>query len=227
MALKKEITKIDKIIRDTKITGVVACIKVKSEVDYAAYAKAMYDGGALIVEVTMTCPRPLKAIENIASKYGDKVWVAAGTVLDPNTVRAVIDHGGSLIVSPTVNSKVIDAANNYGVPIYSGAFTATECKLALDCGATMVKIFPAHLGGPAYMTNLKMVLPTIELIPSGGINEETAPDYIRCGASAVSGARTFVNEEAINKEGIDWITKRVSIFIKLVKKAVKNRNELP
>ena len=77
------------------------------------------------------------------------------------------------------------------------------------------------------MTNLKMVLPTIELIPSGGINEETAPDYIRCGASAVSGARTFVNEEAINKEGIDWITKRVSIFIKLVKKAIKNRNELP
>ena len=119
MALKKEKTKIDKIIRDTKITGVIPCIKVNSEVDYAAYAKAMYDGGALIVEVTMTCPRPLKAIESIANKYGDKVWVAAGTVLDPNTVRAVIDHGGSLIVSPTVNSKVIDAANNYGVPIYS------------------------------------------------------------------------------------------------------------
>lgn len=225
--MKTELSTKEKIIKETKLTGVLPCIKVKREVDYVAYAKAMYNGGARIVEVTMTSPGALKAIENIASKLEGKIWVAAGTVLDSNTAKAVVDHGGSLIVSPTVNPKVIDTAISNGVPVYSGAFTASECKLALDNGASMVKIFPAHLGGPAYMTNLKMVLPSIDLIPSGGINEKTASEYIRSGACAVSGARTFLNEKAIKKEGLDWISRKVAIFISLVKEAKNNRDELP
>ena len=187
--------------------------------DFLAYARAMYDGGARVIEITMTTPRVLEGIEAVGSEFRGRLYVAAGTVLDAATAREVILHGGSLIVSPTVREEVIRTANRYGVPVYSGAFTATECQTAMELGAAMVKIFPAALGGPKYMTNLKMVLPEINLIPSGGISEENAAEFIRCGACAVSGARTFMNRTMIEREGLGWITSQVARFIGIVRKA--------
>ena len=150
------------VIEQTKATGILPCIKLKEQDDVLAYAQAMYDGGARVIEVTMTTPGALAAIESIASQFRGRLWVGAGTVLDPVTAREVILHGGSLIVNPAVIPDVIDMANRYQVPVYSGAFTATECLQAMRAGASMVKIFPAELGGPKYMTNLRMVYPESE-----------------------------------------------------------------
>ena len=91
----------------------------------------------------------------------------------------------------------------------------------------MVKIFPAGLGGAKYMTNLKMVYPEINLIPSGGVSLENAADFIRCGACAVSGARAFMNREKIREEGLEWLSRRVSDFIRTVGDAKKDRPETP
>lgn len=217
----------EQVVEYTKSTGIVPCIKLQQRDDFISYARAMYKGGARVIEVTMTTPGALEAIEAISSEYKGKLWVAAGTVLDAATAREVILHGGSLIVSPTVRTEVIQTASRYGVPVYSGAFTATECLTAMEAGATMVKIFPAKLGGPGYMTNLKMVFPEINLIPSGGITPENAADYIRCGACAVSGARTFMDTEKIAAEGLDWLTKRVAQFMKIVGQAKKQTKDLP
>ena len=133
----------------------------------------------------------------------------------------MILHGGSLIVNPAVVPEVIELANRYGVPVYSGAFSATEVLGAMQAGASMVKIFPAQLGGPKYMTNLKMVYPEVNLVPSGGISLENAAEFIRCGACAVSGARTFMNREKIAEEGLGWITEQVARFIERVAEAKK------
>ena len=209
----------ERVIAATKSTGVLPCIKTLKPADFLAYARAMYDGGARVIEITMTTPGVLAGIEAVRAEFGEKLFVAAGTVLDAATAREVILHGGSLIVSPTVREEVIRTANRYGVPVYSGAFTASEAQLAMELGATMVKIFPAALGGPKYMTNLKMVLPEINLIPSGGISEENAGEFIRCGACAVSGARTFMNQEKIAAEGLGWITGQVARFIEIVRRA--------
>ena len=154
-------------IEQTKATGILPCIKLKAKDDFLAYAQAMYDGGARVIEVTMTTPGALEAIEAISAAFRGRLWVAAGTVLDPATAREVILHGGSLIVNPAVVPDVIDVANRYCVPVYSGAFTATEVLQAMRAGASMIKIFPAQLGGPKYMTNLRMVFPEVNLIPSG------------------------------------------------------------
>ncbi len=215
------------VIEQTKATGVLPCIKLHARCDFLAYAQAMYDGGARVIEVTMTTPGVLEAIEAISSEFKNRLFVAAGTVLDPSTAREVILHGGSLIVSPAVNTEVIATANRYGVPVYSGAFTATECLTAIEAGATMVKVFPAQLGGPQYMTNLRMVFPQINLIPSGGISLDNAAEFIRCGACAVSGARTFMNPEKIAEEGLGWITVQVARYIKLIQEAKQNLPELP
>lgn len=214
-------------IQQTKKTGVLPCIKLHKKDDWLKYAQAMYDGGARVVEVTMTTPGVLEAIEAISDHFGDELLVAAGTVLDPVSAREVILHGGSIIVNPCVIPDVIDLAGRYNVPVYSGCQTATEVFNAMRAGATMCKIFPGALGGAKYMTNLKMVFPDVNLIPSGGITEKNCAEYIKCGACAVSGARTFMDFEKIEKEGIGWITKQVKTFIELVAEAKKDLPEIP
>jgi len=215
------------VIEKTKKTGILPCIKLHEKDDFLAYAQAMYDGGARVIEVTMTTPGVLEAIEALSTEFKGRLWVAAGTVLDVTSVREVILHGGSLIVNPCVIPEVIELSSRYQIPVYSGAFTATECLAAMQAGSSMVKIFPAVLGGPKYMTNLKMVFPQVNLIPSGGVSLENAAEFIRCGACAVSGARTFMNREKIAEEGIEWITKQVAKYVELIKEAKKDLPELP
>ena len=215
------------VIQQTKSTGILPCIKLHKKADYIAYAQAMYDGGARVLEVTMTTPGVLEAIEAISQHFGDELLVAAGTVLDPTSAREVIMHGGSIIVNPCVIDDVIDVANRYNVPVFSGAFSATEVFNAMRKGATMVKIFPGALGGPKYMTNLKMVFPEVNLIPSGGITPENAADFIKCGACAVSGARTFMDFDKIEKEGLVSVTNQVKKFIDIIKEAKKEVHIIP
>ncbi len=214
-------------ISQTKNTGVLPCIKLHEKDDWVKYAQAMYDGGARVLEVTMTTPGVLEAIEAISNHFGDEMLVAAGTVLDPLSAREVIMHGGSIIVNPCVVPDVIDLAGRYNVPVYSGCFTATEVFDAMRAGSAMCKIFPGALGGPKYMTNLKMVYPDVNLIPSGGITEQNCGEFIRCGACAVSGARTFMNFDMIEKEGLGWITKQVKTFIDIVAEAKKDLPIIP
>ncbi len=215
------------IVELTKETGVIPCIKLKQKDDFIAYAQAMYEGGARIVEITSTTPGVIEGVEAISNHFKDKLYVAVGTVLDPSTAREVILHGGSLIVNPCVVPEVADLTNRYQVPLYSGAFTATEVFNAMKIGSTMVKIAPGSMGGPKYMTYLKMLFPNVDLVPSGGITPENAADFIKCGACAVSGARTFMNKEMIETEGLGWITKQVSTFIEIIKKAKEELPELP
>lgn len=215
------------VVTQTKACGILPCIKLHKKDDYIAFAQAMYDGGARIVEVTMTTPGVLEAVEAISSHFGDRLLVAAGTVLDPTSAREVILHGGSVIVNPCVIDDVIDTANRYQIPVFSGAFTATEVFTAMRKGAAMVKIFPGALGGPKYMTNLKMVFPEVNLIPSGGITPENAADFIKCGACAVSGARTFMDFEKIEREGLSSITRQVKLFVDLIREAKKDLPEIP
>lgn len=222
-----QMSKKEYVIAQTKDCGILPCIKLHQKSDFIAYAQAMYDGGARVIEVTMTTPGVLEAIEAISSTFGDKLLVAAGTVLDPTSAREVILHGGSVIVNPCVVPDVIDVANRYNIPVYSGAFTATEVFTAMRAGASMVKIFPGALGGPKYMTNLKMVFPEVNLIPSGGINLQNAAEFIKCGACAVSGARVFMNEEMVEKEGLGWITNTVSQFVKIIKEAKQEEFIIP
>jgi 2-dehydro-3-deoxyphosphogluconate aldolase/(4S)-4-hydroxy-2-oxoglutarate aldolase len=225
--MRNDSTLKERVMADIKSTGVLPCIKLHEKADWIAYAQAMYDGGARALEVTMTTPGALEAIEAISSHFKGRLHVAAGTVLDASSAREVILHGGSIIVNPCVIEDVINLSARYQVPVFSGAFTATECFRAMQLGATAIKVFPGALGGPKYMTNLRMVFPDINLIPSGGITEENAAEFIRCGACAVSGARTFMNPEMIEEHGLGWITKQVALFVGLIKEAKKDLPDLP
>lgn len=209
----------DEVIQLTKSTGVLPAFKLKQEEDILPYVQAMYEGGARVIEVTMTTPGVLDHFEKVSKHFGQNLYLAAGTVLDATSARLAVLAGARILVSPAVVPEVITIAKRYGVACYSGAFTATECLAAMQAGADMIKIFPAALGGPSYMTNLKMVFPEVDLIPSGGISPGNAADFIKCGACAVSGARNFFDREMVRQHGLGWITDRVEQYIKIVAEA--------
>ncbi len=211
----------------TRSTGVLPAMKIKAGGDLVSYVKAMHEGGARVIEITTTTPGIFEAFETVRSQFKDRIFLAAGTTLDETTARLAILAGARVIVSPALRPDVIATAHRYGVAMYCGAFTATEVLTAMEAGADMVKIFPATLGGPKYMTNLKMVYPGVKLCPSGGISLENAADFIRCGADAISGNRNFFDLGMIEKHGTRWISEQVEKYIALVAKARQDMPELP
>lgn len=212
----------------TKKTGVLPAIKLKHlEKDVLPYVQAMVDGGIRVLEITMTTPGVLRYFEAISNAFGSKVYIAAGTTLDSAAARDAFLAGARIIVSPAMIPSVIETAHRYGAACYIGAFTATEVLNAIQAGAEMVKIFPAAVAGPKYMTNLKMVYPQVNLIPSGGINPETAGEYIKAGACAISGARNFFDYEMVKQHGPNWITEQCRKYIQIVAESRKDAPPLP
>lgn len=211
----------------TRSTGVLPAIKLKNAADLLPYAQAMIDGGIRVLEVTMTTPGVLEAFRAIRHSFGDQLLLASGTTLDASAAYAAIQAGASILVSPAFVPDVIATAKRYGAACYCGAFTATEVLQAMTAGADMVKIFPAALAGPKYMTNLKMVYPEVNLIPSGGVSLENAAEFIRCGACAISGARNFFDPEQVAQHGAGWVTEQARRYIQLVAEAKATAYPLP
>lgn len=210
-----------------KTTGVLPAIKLKDSRDLLPYAQALYDGGIRVMEVTMTTPGVLEAFRAIKHAFGDKLHLASGTTISAPAAYAAIQAGVSVIVSPALDLEVAKVAHTYQVALFPGAYTAREVLEAMQAGAHVVKIFPAALAGPAYMTNLKMVYPEVNLIPSGGISLESAVEYIRCGACAISGARNFVDADKIAEHGTGWISEQARRYIALVAEARATAYPLP
>ncbi len=211
----------------TRTIGVLPAMKLKAGGDLVAYARAMYEGGARVVEITTTTPGIFDAFQALAAEFKDRLFLAAGTTLDATTARLAILSGARVIVSPALRPEVIETAHRYGAAAFCGAFTATEVLAAMEAGADMVKIFPASLGGPRYMTNLKMVYPGVRLCPSGGIGLDNAAEFIRSGADAISGNRNFFDPGMIERHGLRWISEQIEKYIAIVSEARRDPPELP
>jgi 2-dehydro-3-deoxyphosphogluconate aldolase/(4S)-4-hydroxy-2-oxoglutarate aldolase len=165
--------------------GLVAILRSTSSDQLVDTAAALADGGIDIVEVTFTVPNALEIISALKKKLGSRMLVGAGTVLDPETARAAILAGAEFIVSPTVNTAVIDLCHRYDKLVFPGAFTPTEILTAWEAGADVVKVFPADGVGPAYLKALKGPFPQIRMMPTGGVNLNTMADFLAAGACAV------------------------------------------
>lgn len=218
----------EKAVYWTKSAGVLPAMKLKQEEgDILPYVRAMTDAGIRVVEITMTTPGVLRHFEAIRKEFGDELYPASGTTLDAAAARDAIMAGARVIVAPAFIPEVIATAYRYGAACFIGSFTATEVLAAMQAGVDMVKIFPAALGGPKYMTNLRMVYPEVNLIPSGGLSLETAGEFIRCGACAVSGARNFFDYDMVKQHGVSWITEQCKKYMQIVAEARKLAPPLP
>ena len=177
--------------------GVVAVLRASSPDALVHVAQAIGRGGVGAVEITMTTPGALGVIEECASRLGGELLLGAGSVLDPETARAAILAGAEYIVTPTLNPDVITLCRRYDKVVIPGALTPTEILTAWECGADIVKVFPATVVGPQYFKDVKAPLPQVDLMPTGGVNLDNAGEFIRAGACAIAVGSNLVDNAAV------------------------------
>lgn len=208
----------EKALTKIREVGLVPIVRAPSPEDAMRAAEAIVAGGIGIAEITMTVPGALKVMEAVAERYGDKVLLGAGTILDTETCRAAILAGAEFIVTPALDVRVIEMARRYSKPIFPGALTPTEVLTAWQAGADMVKIFPCGpVGGAKYIKALKGPFPQIEMVPTGGVNLETTPEFIKAGASAVAVGGELVDVKALKEGKLDQITETAKKFVEAVR----------
>lgn len=198
-------------------SGIVAIIRASSSEQLVDVARALYDGGIHILEVTFTVPDVLKIISDVKKDLGDKVILGAGTVLDTESARAAILAGAEFIVSPIVNTDVIRMCNRYDKMVMPGAFTPTEIVTAWEAGADIVKVFPADVGGPSYLKAIHGPLPQIRLMPTGGVNLKTMEEFVKAGACAVGLGSSLVEKDAVANGDMDRIKRLANEYSVLMK----------
>jgi 2-dehydro-3-deoxyphosphogluconate aldolase/(4S)-4-hydroxy-2-oxoglutarate aldolase len=200
--------------------GVVPIIRTSSAESAIRSIEAVYEGGIRSAEITMTVPGAVQALEKLADKFGDKMLLGAGTVLDPETCRICILAGSQFIVTPNLNPATIALSRRYSKPIFPGALTPTEVVNAWEAGADAVKIFPASaMGGAKYIKALKGPLPQIDMIPTGGVNLETAADFLKAGASAVAVGSELIDAQTIKEGKYEVFVERAKQYLEVIKKA--------
>lgn len=148
-----------------------------------AAAQAVLDAGLQAVEVALTTPRALAAVERLTEQRPDAL-IGAGTVLDDAAAGAAVRAGARFLVSPNLNPEVIRAGHRYGVPVFPGVTTPSEIVRALEEGADAVKIFPASAVSPSWLRDVRAALPQTPAIPTGGVSIDNAPEWIAAGAVA-------------------------------------------
>jgi len=198
--------------------GALGIIRVDHAKRLILTTQALQRGGLSCVEITMTTPGALQAIEETAGKLQD-VLMGAGTVLDAPTARQAILAGAEFLVTPTVELDVIETARRYGKVVIAGAMTPTEILTAWEAGADMVKVFPAGILGPGYLKAVHGPLPQIPLVPTGGVTAETAGEFIRAGAMVVCAGSWLVDKKAVAEGRYEILTKRAHQLVAAVKKA--------
>ncbi|MCY3555866.1 MAG: bifunctional 4-hydroxy-2-oxoglutarate aldolase/2-dehydro-3-deoxy-phosphogluconate aldolase [Gemmatimonadetes bacterium] len=202
-----------------KACGVVAVLRADRPDALVQVAQAIGRGGIGAVEITLTTPGALDAIGECANRLGDEILLGAGTVLDPETARAAILAGAEYIVTPTLNPDVITLCRRYDKVVIPGALTPTEILTAWECGADIVKVFPATAVGPRYFKDVKAPLPQIDLIPTGGVDLENAGDFIRAGACAVAVGGNLVDKAAVAAGEWHVLTDTARKYVEAVRNA--------
>ena len=204
-------------------SGVVAVIRMKEPAALRSVIDALALGGVFALEVTMTVPGAVGLIREIAPSLPPEIVLGAGTVLDAETARAVVEAGARYVVSPVFKEDVLREAQRLGAAAMPGCFTPTEILTAWEAGADIVKVFPATALGPSYFRDLRGPLPHLKLMPTGGVSLSNAGEWIRAGAAAIGVGTALVDTAAIAAGRFSEITARARQFVEAVQEARKGR----
>ncbi|HEY6304937.1 MAG TPA: bifunctional 4-hydroxy-2-oxoglutarate aldolase/2-dehydro-3-deoxy-phosphogluconate aldolase [Candidatus Angelobacter sp.] len=206
--------------RQLTSTGIVPVIRASSAQKALLAADALYQGGISVLEVTLTVPGAEKVIETLRKNFGDDVLVGAGTVLQAEDAKRCLDAGAQFIVSPGFDTGTISFVNSKEILMIAGALTPTEVVTAWKSGSDLVKIFPCSaVGGASYIKALKGPLPQIPLIPTGGVNLQTAADFIHAGSEALGIGSELVPASALDSGTPRLITELAKQFLEIVQTA--------
>jgi 2-dehydro-3-deoxyphosphogluconate aldolase/(4S)-4-hydroxy-2-oxoglutarate aldolase len=184
-------------------------------------------GGIKVIEVTMTVPFALRAIEELAKRYSSSAAdpakhaiIGVGTVLDPETARAAILSGSEFVVGPSLNPATVALCNRYRVPVMPGVMTIQEIQSALDLGVDIVKLFPGNLFSPSMIKAIKGPLPQANIMPTGGVSLANLAEWIKAGAVAV-GIGSDLTSEAVKTGDYSLVAKKAAQYVEAYRAAVK------
>jgi len=199
--------------------GVVAVIRLQDSSKLRAVVDALAAGGVKALEITMTVPRAIELIGEIAPTLPPDFVIGAGTVVDPDTAHAAILAGARFIVGPVLRPAVIEVCHRYDVAVMPGCFSPTEILTAWEAGADVVKVFPATALGPSYFRDIRGPLPHLKLMPTGGVTLDNAGDWIRAGAVAIGVGTALVDVKLVAAGDFAAITERARRFVDAVRAA--------
>jgi 2-dehydro-3-deoxyphosphogluconate aldolase/(4S)-4-hydroxy-2-oxoglutarate aldolase len=199
--------------------GILPSVRVNSQELASFAAETVYSAGIPIVEITLTVPGAFEVINELANRHPD-LAVGAGTVLDDDMAKRSFEAGARFLTSPGFVPEVVAYARKVNVVVLPGALTPTEIIAAWKAGSDFVKIFPTgHVGGVQYIRALKVPLPQIPLIVTGGVNQLTASDFIVGGATAIGVGGELLPKEALHFRQADRIQELAGRFLAIVKEA--------
>lgn len=201
--------------------GVIAVLRLPSIDPLRDIARALIAGGVTSIELTMTTPRALEGIAQLAGEFGDQAMIGVGTVLDAQSCRKAIEAGAQYVVSPGFDEAVHMATRDNGKLSLPGAMTPTEILRAWGAGADVVKVFPSTVLGPGYFKDVLAPLPHVRLMPTGGVDAGNVGDWLRAGAVCVGAGSNLVSREAIARKDWPTITATARAFVEAARAARK------
>lgn len=200
--------------------GVVPVVRASSAGEARMAADAVCEGGIPIAEITMTVPGAVELIRELTRSGPGDVLVGAGTVLNVEAAKQCLDAGAEFLVSPGLNLEVIRLAAKEGKLMMAGALTPTEVIMAWEAGSDFVKVFPCgQVGGAKYIKALKGPLPQVPLVPTGGVNLNTAAEFVEAGAAALGVGGELVPAGALKSGKPEIIVENARKFLAIVKEA--------
>ena len=214
----------DEVRAQIEAVGIIPAVRVSSADDARFAAETVNHGGIPIAEITMTVPEAIKVINGL-TRSTPKMIVGAGTVLDIETAKRCLDAGAKFLTSPGLVLEVVEFAAKSDIVVFPGALTPTEVITAWKAGADFVKIYPCgRVGGDSYIRALKTPLPQIPLIASGGVNQQTALNFILAGATAIGVGGELIPSESVQQRQEDRIIELARRFIRMVREARRRKS---
>lgn len=202
---------------------VVAVLRAGHAREYAPVIAALAAGGVTTIELTLSTAGVVAELPALLAEFGAAVDIGVGTITSLQEAVEVLDAGAKFLVAPITDLAVVEAAVQRNIPVFPGGLTPTELFAGWKAGATAVKIFPASTMGPGYVAHLRGPFPTIEVIPSGGVSIENAPEWIAAGALAVSLGGPLLGD-AFRGGDLAALTQRARKVTELVAAAVAARD---
>jgi len=203
----------DETVRRIQELGIVPIVRTSDAESAVRSVEAICEGGIPCAEITMTVPGAISALEQVAKRFGNRIVLGAGTVLDSETARMCMLAGAGFFVSPSLNLEVVALAKRYSKAVFPGALTPTEVVTAWQAGADAIKVFPCSaMGGAKYIRALRGPLPHVQFVPTGGVNLDTITDFLEAGCAAVGVGSELIDSKTIASGKYDVFRERARQF---------------
>ncbi len=195
--------------------GIIAVVRTDQPGQVPFICEALLAGGVMAIEITFTVPNAVEVIRQASKAFGERALIGAGTVINTTTCRSAIEAGAEFIVSPVTKVELIEAAHAANKPVMLGAYTPTEAQTAHEAGADFIKIFPADKLGPSYIKALRAPLPHLKIVPTGGVDLNTAADFLKAGCAALGVGGSLLTAEILKTNNWPELTRLAKAFVEI------------